>query len=117
MLGIGTDIVETSRVAHWVHDTDILSLVFTIAERDTAMNKKYPHRYLAAALAVKEAFMKAAGKGWGGGLQWTDIEVSHGRGGWFVQLYKRAKDLCENRNVFVSAGCSRDLTIALVVIE
>ena len=117
MLSIGTDIVETSRVEHWADDADMLSLVFTMTERDSAINRKYPQRYLAVALAVKESFMKAVGTGWGDGVQWRDIEVSDGRKGCAVTLYNRAKELCEGRNVFVSTSCSRDLAVALVAIE
>lgn len=116
MLGIGTDVVETSRVEHWTDDPDMLSLVFTAAERDAAMQMKYPERYLAVAFAVKESFMKAAGTGWDDGVQWRDIEVSDGRKGWAVRLYNRAKELCGDRAVFVSTGCSRDMAVALVVI-
>ncbi|MGO9614591.1 MAG: holo-ACP synthase [Dissulfurispiraceae bacterium] len=117
MLGLGTDIVETSRVEHWVDDDDMLSLVYTMSERKEARNKKYPHKYLAAAFAVKEAFMKALGTGWGAGVQWKDIEMSDEGNGRSVRLYNKAKELCGDRAVLVSTGCSRSLVVAVVTIE
>jgi holo-[acyl-carrier protein] synthase len=116
MQGFGTDIVEIARLKHWKDDTDMLSFVFCQTERDAAMGRKCGHRHLATAFAVKEAFMKAVGTGWGSGIQWKDIETFYEDRRVAVRLHNRAKELCGNRKVFVSAGCSRDLAIAVVAI-
>lgn len=117
MFGIGTDIVEIARVEHWPAEAEMLCLVFTRSEKDAAMTRKYPAKYFAAVFAVKEAFMKAAGTGWGEGIQWKDIEVSNAINGWGMKLHNRAAELCEAKRVFVSASCSRDHAVAMVVIE
>lgn len=117
MYGIGTDIVVISRVARWADDDAALGHVYTKNEQASVLATEHSAKYLAAAFAVKEAFMKAIGTGWGEGVQWKDIEVVNGKGGVSVRLYNRAKELCGGRVVYVSTGCSRDLMVAVVVIE
>jgi len=117
MKGIGTDIVEIARVKHWKDDADMLSLVFSRGERDAAMSRKCSHRHLAAAFAVKEAFMKAVGVGWGAGVQWQDIEALDEHCRVRVKLHNRAKELCGEGTVHASACCSRYMALAVVAIE
>ena len=117
MHGIGTDIVTISRVAHWADDNDALDFIYTVNERALALKGRHPSRHLAAAFAVKEAFMKAVGTGWGGGVQWKDIEMRVENGRVSVRLYNRAKELCCERTVLADANCAGDLAVAFVVID
>ncbi len=80
MLRIGTDIVTISRVSHWIKDSDALAYIYTENERSSVLKMKLVSRHLAASFAVKEAFMKAIGTGWGDGVQWKDIELLHENG-------------------------------------
>jgi len=117
MWGIGTDLVEISRVVHWTDDADMLTQVFTTEERKAAMSVKYPHRRLAVFFAVKEAFMKAIGTGWGDGVVWQDIEARIDGRRVYLRLYGRAAELCNGRRVFASACCSEGLALATVVLD
>jgi holo-[acyl-carrier protein] synthase len=117
MHGIGADIVEISRVTKWINDKDALSLIYTERERACVTKPGRAAWDLAAAFAVKEAFMKALGTGWGDGVQWKDIEVINENKGISVRLYNRAKELCGDRRVFVSADCAGTLAVALVVVD
>lgn len=78
ILGLGTDLVETARVARMIadHGDRFLDRVFTPAERAyCSRSVKRHHEHLAGRFAAKEAVMKVLGTGWRGGIAWTDIEV------------------------------------------
>ncbi len=49
--------------------------VFTPQEIDYCESKRHSFEHYAARFAVKESVMKAVGRGWLQGLEWTDIEV------------------------------------------
>jgi holo-[acyl-carrier protein] synthase len=117
MYGMGMDIVTIERIRPWICDTLMLETIFTESERDFCLNKRHPHQYLAAAFAVKEAFMKAIGTGWSSGVAWRDIEINQQDGRLSIRLYNRAKELCGSREVFVSASCSGELALAAVIIS
>jgi len=117
MHGLGTDIITISRIVHWVNDEAIINYVFTENEKLSALNKKPPHKYLAAFFAAKEAFLKAVGIGWGSGVEWKDIEVVIKNGTLSINLYNRAKELCNGKRVFVSTSSAGDSVIAMVVID
>ena len=78
ILGLGTDLVETARVARMVddHGDRFLARVFTPAELaycDRSAKRRTEH--LAGRFAAKEAVLKVLGTGWRGGIAWTDVEV------------------------------------------
>lgn len=117
MHALGTDIVMINRIKPWVKDTAMLEKVFTDSERQYCLNKRHPHKHLAAAFAVKEAFMKAIGTGWSSGVGWRDIEMLNERDRLSIRLYNKANELYGCRKVFVSTSCTGDLAIAMVVID
>lgn len=117
MYGMGIDIVKVSRLARWEDDREALDYVFTKKEWASALDMKHASRHLAAVFAVKEAFMKAIGTGWGEGVQQKDIEVFNDNGRITVRLHNRAKELCGGRKVFASTGCESTLAVSLVVIS
>lgn len=119
MYGIGIDIVNISRIERLASDDYALDYVFTQAEKAEALKRKHPGsgRRLAAVFAVKEAFMKAVGTGWGNGVQWKDIEVINEGGRLSIRLYNRTKEICGDRNIFVSTSCTNDLAVAFVAVD
>ncbi len=50
--------------------------MFTPQEIDYCESKRRMYEHYAARFAVKESVMKAVGKGWLQGLEWTDIELA-----------------------------------------
>ena len=77
VLGLGTDIVETARLAASIerHGAAFLDCVFLASERAYCDRGATPERCYAARFAAKEAVAKALGTGLGAHLAWRDIEI------------------------------------------
>ena len=77
VLGLGTDIVETARIAASIarHGEAFLDRVFLASERAYCDRLAAPERCFAARFAAKEAVAKALGTGIGAQLGWRDIEI------------------------------------------
>jgi holo-[acyl-carrier protein] synthase len=80
VLGLGMDLVETSRVERLVsRDEDIFrSRILGSSERSeiplTGAKSRRCRKY-ACSIAAKEAFLKALGTGLMPGMRWSDIEL------------------------------------------
>ncbi|HEY3249279.1 MAG TPA: holo-ACP synthase [bacterium] len=74
--GIGSDIVEVSRIEHAVArwGETFIARVFTAAEDERSRHPRVRSMRLAARFAAKEAVMKALGLGWRA-MAWHEIEV------------------------------------------
>lgn len=83
VIGLGTDIIECSRIGEMIHKHGELFLnrVFTQQEIAYCSSRKTSNQHYAGRWAAKEAALKALGTGWAKGIQWTDIAVSHQLGG------------------------------------
>ena len=100
--GIGTDIVECSRVANMIdkHNELFIDRVYTPVEIDYCSQRKSAVQHYAGRWAAKEAILKALGTGWAKGISWTDIEVHNEMGGQpRVRLAGGAKDICESKGI------------------
>ncbi len=117
MNALGIDLVSLSRIEPWVRDSMMLEKVFTDNEILYCLKKRCPQKFLAAFFAAKEAVMKALGTGWGGGVEWKDIEVINENDAFSIKLYNKARELCINKKIFVSVSCADTLAIAAVVIS
>jgi holo-[acyl-carrier protein] synthase len=86
VLSVGVDMVEVERIQKALEDSRIgkrfRERVFTANEIQYC-EKKRRGRYesYAGRFAVKEAVMKALGRGWGSKVCWLDIEVVRARSG------------------------------------
>jgi holo-[acyl-carrier protein] synthase len=79
IVGTGIDIAETARIARSLeqYGERFVKRIWTPAE--VAYSEKFKNkaeRY-AARFAAKEAAFKALGTGWGKGVRWLDVEVTH----------------------------------------
>jgi holo-[acyl-carrier protein] synthase len=75
IVGVGIDVVPVARFAEALERTPALAeRLFTPAERVTASGVARGAESLAARFAAKEAVAKALGGG--GGMLWTDAEIS-----------------------------------------
>ncbi len=83
IIGIGTDIVETLRIAQMIerHGELFLLRVFTPYEVEYCSARKAATQHYAGRWAAKEAVLKALGTGWSRGIAWRDIEVRNEIGG------------------------------------
>jgi len=121
--GIGTDIVEVTRVEGETARLGpaFLQEVFTPAEIEYCERRRRKYESYAARFAAKEAFLKALGTGGRDGIGWQEIEiVLDDRGRPDLALRGRAKELADERGVsgvHVSLSHSRELAAAVVVLE
>lgn len=84
---VGTDITEVRRICELMdRHPEFGPAVFTSRERAYCESKRHACEHYAARFAVKESVMKAVGRGWLQGIEWTDIEVARrGSGEPFIE--------------------------------
>ena len=122
VFGIGTDIIEISRVEEKLRRTGGLKKrVFTPREIAYCESKAKSAQHFAARFAAKEAFLKATGTGWSRGYRFIDIEVlNNERGKPELMVQGKVKDFCREHGItgfHVTLSHSRDLAKAVVVLE
>jgi len=102
IIGHGIDLVEISRIEQLIkqHETRFLTRCFTPAEVGYAQNKRRAAEHFAGRFAAKEAILKAPGKGWGGGIAWTDAEVLRlASGAPVVRLHGRCEQVANEMGI------------------
>lgn len=115
ILGVGTDIVETERIASVCErEPSFVERVFTQTERDYALSKPSKYLHLAARFAAKEAVAKALG----GPFSWSEVEVVNNPDGKpMVNLYGRAKAAANGATVHLSVSHTKRYASAVAVVE
>lgn len=83
IIGMGTDIIETLRIAQMIerHGELFLRRVYTTREIEYCSERKAATQHYAGRWAAKEAVLKSLGTGWSRGIQWVDMEVLNDAGG------------------------------------
>lgn len=83
IIGLGTDIVEITRIGQMIerHGELFLQRVYTEAEIRYCQQRKESMQHYAGRWAAKEAVMKTLGTGFTRGVGWQDIEVANVRSG------------------------------------
>ncbi len=121
--GIGTDIVEVSRVAAILsrHGTRFARHVLTEAELIEFAAAPVPARFLAKRFAAKEAFSKAIGTGLRSPVSLTNIRITHdglGKPGLdFETALKPLLLLHKITRCHLSISDEKELVAAFVVLE
>lgn len=79
VIGIGTDIVEISRIAklYAKFPDSFAQRLLTADELQELATKSFPERFLAKRWALKEAVSKALGTGIAKGVSFTDMQIGH----------------------------------------
>ncbi len=122
VLGIGVDIVETSRIDSSIErfGERFLHRVFTQGERDYCSSMAHPARHYAARFAAKEAVSKAFGTGIGNRVGWRDVEVKRRETGEpFIILHGSAAEFAASLNLLealVSLSHSDHYSVANIVL-
>lgn len=100
VIGVGTDLVEVSRLREALERTPaLLHRLFTPAEQSRCNRNKDPLPHLAARFAAKEAVMKSLGAGMSS-MAFTDVEVVTGADGApGIRLAGRALQVAQRRGV------------------
>lgn len=120
--GIGTDIVQVSRIQKSLDRYGELFARRILAESELEDFRRtlQPARFLARRFAAKEALAKAFGTGFSGGLSFRDIAVSHDAAGKpILQLAGRAAELQREMGLgedFISISDEREYAVAFVTV-
>ena len=121
ILGLGTDIAEVPRIAKSIENTAFRDKVFSATEIiycETKMNKAENY---AARFAAKEAFFKALGTGWRGGMVFNEVEVLNDElGKPSIHLLGKTAEIIQEKNIksiHVSLSHIKDIALATVVLE
>jgi holo-[acyl-carrier protein] synthase len=121
ILGLGVDICDVSRLRRAMARTGFRRRVFGEAEARYCARRARPEQHFAARFAAKEAFFKALGFGWSGGLGWRDVAVSNRRSGEpELRVKGAAARLSRKRGVVrshLSLSHSGDYAVAVVLLE
>lgn len=122
IIGMGTDIVEISRIELALAKSDALARrVLTAFEHDEFALSKHPARYLAKKFASKEAAVKAIGTGIGHGISWQHMEITHDNMGKPLLNALGAFDQwCRGHgvnNLHISIADEKDYASAFVILE
>ncbi|MFP3726994.1 holo-ACP synthase [Priestia filamentosa] len=117
IVGIGTDIVELTRIESILERIPrFIEKILTASEKEKALklNGKRRVEFVAGRFAAKEAFSKAWGTGIGEQLSFQDIEVTSDDKG---KPYIKKHPMWRQKNVHVSISHSELYAVANVVIE
>lgn len=129
IIGIGVDIVETSRIDKALKHLGekFLQRIFTANEIKIGLEKSHlgiRTNYYAKRFAAKEAFSKAAGLGIGRGFDFTDIEILNDKNGKpEINLPEKTREFlkthfgCDNFKIDVSMTDTKDIAESFVVIS
>ncbi|HET9053958.1 MAG TPA: holo-ACP synthase [Cyclobacteriaceae bacterium] len=120
--GVGIDVVAISRIAEKMRKPEFKNAVFTKAEIAYCEEGGNKMQHYAARLAVKEAFLKATGKGMAYDINnFQRIEVCRdGNGQPFIKLngsFEVMKEAEKWVGMHVSITHEADTAIAVVILE
>ncbi|MBI2877741.1 MAG: holo-ACP synthase [Candidatus Tectomicrobia bacterium] len=125
IVGMGTDLIEIDRMRQALarRGERLRQRLFTDREIAYCQAKRDPYPHYAARFAAKEAFFKALGSGWRGGLRWNEVEVVRTEMGkptlalaGRVHQWAEARGIQEG-NVQLSLTHSRDYALSTVIIH
>ena len=121
IFGIGTDIVDVSRMKKWVDSGSLIERFFNKKESKDFKSVSKACEYYANRFAAKEAFSKALGTGLSG-FDLKDVFVLNDANGRpFVVLENSAekifKKMCGNSKIHISLSNEKQFAVAYVIIE
>lgn len=102
IVGLGTDIVEITRIGQMIerHGELFLQRVYTEGEIRYCQKRKEAMQHYAGRWAAKEAVMKTLGTGFTRGVGWQDIEVVTLKSGQpVIRLSGGAKEFATQRGI------------------
>ena len=116
ILGVGTDIIEISRIRKAAErQTRLFTRLFTAAElAHIEQGGRVKWNRAAGKFAAKEAIAKAIGNP----CSWHDVEILPDTSGKPIPtLHKRAAGAMKGRQLRISISHSRDYAIAVAILE
>ena len=125
ILGMGTDIVNSSRVENLPKKRNMFFLkkIFSKSEINLSKKRKNSLLTLSKRFAAKEAFVKALGTGLRNGINFKDIEIVNDKlGKPVINLKGQTKDIVKkivkkkNFKIFLSVSDDYPWSVANVII-
>ncbi len=122
IFGVGTDIIEVKRIEKLIEKSSrFRDRVFTQRETEYCERKKNRAYSYAARFAAKEAFFKALGTGWRGGVAFKDVEVINKPSGKpELVLYGKSKEFVQRnhiKNMQISLSHVSEFAQSVVILE
>jgi len=121
IIGIGTDIAEVPRILKSIGNISFRDRVFSAGEIAYCETKTNREESYAARFAAKEAFFKALGTGWRGGMAFNEVEVCNDElGKPTLNILGATAEIIKERNIriiHVSLSHIKDVAMATVVLE
>jgi holo-[acyl-carrier protein] synthase len=121
IIGIGTDITEVPRIAKSIENNSFKEKVFSKVEISYCESKANKAESFAARFAAKEAFFKALGSGWRGGVSFNEVEVVNDDiGKPSINVLGATAEIIKEKNIkiiHVSLSHIKDVAMAMVVLE
>jgi holo-[acyl-carrier protein] synthase len=121
--GIGTDIVEVTRIEHSITQfgDDFAKRILAESEFTSYLDSKIKARFLAKRFAAKEAFSKALGTGLRPPATFQNIAVSHDDlGKPILKLSNELQAFLHDKNIshmHITISDEKNLAVAFVVLE
>ena len=124
LIGIGTDIIKTSRIKNSIKNKNFIKRIYSSEEIKIAKNINRNYNYFAKRYCAKEAFVKALGTGFSCNISFKDISIlNDSKGKPFIKLNQKIKDIIKKRlriknfSTYVSISDEREYSIAFVIIN
>ena len=122
IFGTGIDIIEVERIENQISKSNgFKEKIFTEREIDYCESKKNKAQNYAVRFSAKEAFFKAIGTGWRGGLAFNEIEILNNKlGKPEIFLHGNTKKFIEKKkikSIHVSLSHIKSFANAVVIIE
>jgi len=124
ILGIGTDIVEISRIKNlFIKNKKFKYRIFSLKEIKYCESKVNKIASYSKRFAAKEAFAKALGVGISKGISFKEISITNNKNGApFIQLLGKTKIIAEkltkNKNkIYLTLSDEKKYALATVVIS
>ena len=124
IFGIGTDLVETSRIEKLLNkNKKFKNRIFSINEISYCESKSNKIASYSKGFAAKEAFAKALGTGISKGISFNEISINkHKNGAPFIELLGNTKKITKNlikrkNKIFLSLSDEKKYALAMVVIS
>ncbi len=122
IFGLGIDIIEVDRIKRQISKGDrFKERIYTSREIAYCEKKKNKSQNYAVRFAAKEAFFKAMGMGWRGGLTFKDVEIINDKlGKPEIIVHGKAKQIIAKegiKHIHVSLSHIKNLATSIVTIE
>ena len=123
IFGIGTDIVEVTRIEHSIAQfgDDFARRILANSEMDSYLASKIKARFLAKRFAAKEAFSKALGTGIRPPVTFQNIAVTHDDlGKPMLVLANELQTFLDSKNIanmHITISDEKNLAAAFVILE